>query len=54
MKGIVFDVRDDGGGSLETVRVIAGLFIEKGPIVQIKTAGGSKEVFCWSSFLRLR
>ena len=44
VKGIVFDVRDDGGGSLETVRVIAGLFIEKGPIVQIKTAGGSKEV----------
>jgi carboxyl-terminal processing protease len=42
--GIVFDVRDDGGGSLSTVVDIAGLFIEEGPIVQIKSAGRKKEV----------
>jgi carboxyl-terminal processing protease len=39
VNGIVLDVRDDGGGSLSTVVDIAGLFIEQGPIVQIKTAG---------------
>lgn len=44
VNGIVFDVRDDGGGSLSTVVDIAGLFIEQGPIVQIKSAGRKKEV----------
>ena len=42
--GIALDVRDDGGGSLSTVVDIAGLFIEQGPIVQIKSAGRKKEV----------
>ncbi len=42
--GIVMDVRDNGGGSLKTVVDIAGLFIEEGPIVQIKSAGRKKEV----------
>ena len=44
VNGIVLDVRDDGGGSLSTVVDIAGLFIEEGPIVQIKSAGKRKEV----------
>jgi carboxyl-terminal processing protease len=44
VEGIVLDVRDDGGGSLSTVVDIAGLFIEEGPIVQIKSAGRNKEV----------
>jgi carboxyl-terminal processing protease len=44
VNGIVLDVRDDGGGSLSTVVDIAGLFIEEGPIVQIKSAGRKKEV----------
>ena len=44
VNGIVLDVRDDGGGSLSTVVDIAGLFIEQGPIVQIKSAGRTKEV----------
>ena len=34
IEGLVFDLRDNGGGSLEDVVKIAGLFIEKGPIVQ--------------------
>lgn len=44
VSGIVLDVRDDGGGSLKTVVDIAGLFIEQGPIVQIKSAAGKKEI----------
>jgi len=44
INGIVLDVRDDGGGSLSTVVDIAGLFIEEGPIVQVKSAGKKKEV----------
>ena len=44
VNGIVLDVRDDGGGSLSTVVDIAGLFIEQGPIVQIKSAGKKKEI----------
>ena len=44
VNGIVLDVRDDGGGSLSTVVDIAGLFIEDGPIVQIKSSGRKKEV----------
>lgn len=44
VQGIVMDVRDNGGGSLKTVVDIAGLFIEQGPIVQIKSASGQKEV----------
>jgi carboxyl-terminal processing protease len=44
VQGIVMDVRDNGGGSLKTVVDIAGLFIDQGPIVQIKSAAGKKEV----------
>jgi carboxyl-terminal processing protease len=44
VKGIIMDVRDNGGGSLQTVVDIGGLFIEDGPIVQIKSAAGKKEV----------
>lgn len=44
VQGIVLDVRDNGGGSLKTVVDIAGLFIEEGPIVQVKSAGKRKEV----------
>jgi carboxyl-terminal processing protease len=44
VNGIVLDVRDDGGGSLSTVVDIAGLFIEQGPIVQVKSAGRQKEI----------
>lgn len=42
--GIVMDVRDNGGGSLKTVVDIVGLFIEEGPIVQVKSAGRQQEV----------
>ena len=38
VKGIVLDIRNDGGGSLGVAVNIAGLFIEEGPIVQVKSA----------------
>lgn len=44
MGGLVLDLRNNGGGSLQTVVDIAGLFIKEGPIVQVKTAGEPKEV----------
>jgi carboxyl-terminal processing protease len=44
IQGLIMDVRDNGGGSLKTVVDIAGLFIEQGPIVQVQSAAGKKEV----------
>ncbi|UPQ77805.1 carboxy terminal-processing peptidase [Flavobacterium azooxidireducens] len=44
VNGIIMDVRDNGGGSLKTAVDITGLFIEQGPVVQIKSAGTKKEV----------
>jgi carboxyl-terminal processing protease len=42
--GIVMDLRDNGGGSLETVVKMTGLFIDKGPVVQVKPANGKAQV----------
>ena len=39
--GVVLDLRNNGGGSLEDVVKMAGLFIDKGPIVQIKGRQGA-------------
>ena len=44
MEGLVLDLRNNGGGSLKTVVDIAGMFIEEGPIVQVKSNGQRKEV----------
>lgn len=35
MDGLVLDLRNNGGGSLREVIEMAGLFIEKGPVVQV-------------------
>lgn len=43
MEGLVLDLRDNGGGSLRTAVDIAGLFIKKGPVVQVASSG-KKEV----------
>jgi len=37
--GLMIDLRNNGGGSLKTAIEIAGLFIEKGPVVQVKYRG---------------
>ena len=44
MDGLVIDLRNNGGGSLATVIDIAGLFIEEGPVVQVKSGTGEREV----------
>ena len=37
--GLVIDLRNNGGGSLKTAIEISGLFINEGPVVQIKYRG---------------
>jgi carboxyl-terminal processing protease len=36
VEGLLIDLRNNGGGSLDTAIKIAGLFVDKGPVVQIK------------------
>lgn len=43
VKGIIIDVRFNGGGSLYEVVQMAGLFIDKGPIVQIRNKEGRSQ-----------
>jgi carboxyl-terminal processing protease len=42
--GIIMDLRNNGGGSLYDVVQMAGLFIEEGPIVQVKDRDGKPSV----------
>lgn len=44
INGLIFDLRNNGGGSLEEVVEIAGLFIPKGPIVQVRRSDGQMRV----------
>ena len=43
VNGIILDLRDNGGGSLQEVVEMAGLFIKQGPIVQVRKKGGETE-----------
>ncbi len=43
VNGIIIDLRDNGGGSLQEVVNMGGLFIEKGPIVQVRKKNGVTE-----------
>jgi len=38
--GIIIDLRDNGGGALQEANELTGLFIKKGPTVQIRDTGG--------------
>ena len=38
--GLVMDLRDNGGGSLQEVNELTGLFIKSGPTVQIRSRNG--------------
>ncbi|RCL69576.1 MAG: tail-specific protease [Cryomorphaceae bacterium] len=44
ISGLILDLRNNGGGALQTVVDMTGLFIEKGPIVQVKSTGNRKQV----------
>ena len=44
VKGIIIDIRYNGGGSLYEVVQMAGLFIDKGPIVQIRSKEGKSQI----------
>ncbi len=44
VEGLIVDLRNNGGGALEDARMISGLFIEKGPIVQVKANTGSTDI----------
>ncbi len=44
MDGLLFDLRNNGGGSLEEVRRMTGFFVPKGPVVQVKNALGQVQV----------
>lgn len=42
--GVIMDLRDNGGGSLQEAIDLTGLFIKKGPVVQVRNSDGSVEV----------
>ena len=42
--GIIIDLRNNGGGSLQEAIDLTGLFIESGPVVQIKSSSGRIEI----------
>jgi len=44
VEGLIIDLRYNGGGSLETAIDIAGLFIQEGPVVQVKYREGKPRV----------
>jgi carboxyl-terminal processing protease len=44
VEAIVFDLRNNGGGSLQDVVKMGGLFIKEGPIVQVRYKGQDAEV----------
>lgn len=40
VEGIIIDLRGNGGGALTEATLLTGLFIEQGPVVQIRDANG--------------
>lgn len=42
--GVVMDLRNNGGGSLNEAIELTGLFIDSGPVVQVREAGGRVSV----------
>lgn len=45
INGLIIDLRNNGGGSLFDVVQMVGLFIEDGPIVQVKDREGKPQVY---------
>lgn len=44
VEGIIIDIRDNGGGSLQEVVEMSGLFISHGPVVQVRSKSNMKTV----------
>ncbi|MCH8941978.1 MAG: carboxy terminal-processing peptidase [Bacteroidetes bacterium] len=44
VNGVIVDLRNNGGGSLQEAISLTGLFIKKGPVVQVKNSNGSIDV----------
>lgn len=44
VQGLVLDLRNNGGGSLQTVVDMAGFFINEGPVVQVKSTSNRSKV----------
>ena len=42
--GVVLDLRNNGGGSLTEAVELTGLFIDQGPVVQVRESGGRVQV----------
>ena len=42
--GVVIDLRNNGGGSLTEAVELTGLFIDRGPVVQVRESGGRVQV----------
>jgi len=41
---LILDLRNNGGGALTDAVGVAGLFLEKGPVVQVRSSGGGTKV----------
>ncbi len=44
VEGVIIDLRDNGGGSLQEANYLTGLFIDRGPTVQIRTKSDHVDV----------
>jgi carboxyl-terminal processing protease len=44
VEGVILDLRNNGGGSLNDVVDMTGYFIEKGPVVQVKAREGAPQI----------
>ena len=44
ISGIIIDLRGNGGGSLNESRTLTGLFIDSGPVVQVRTHTGNVQI----------
>ena len=43
VQGVIMDLRNNGGGALDEASELTGLFIDKGPVVQVRKANGDVE-----------
>ena len=44
VEGVIIDLRDNGGGSLQEAKTLTGLFIDRGPTVQIRSKSNRVDI----------